>query len=61
MVRVFGSTVIVLFFSALLLLAVDVRIYSSKGWLREQKYARVLGWSYSVISLAILIGLMIYV
>ncbi|KHL94923.1 hypothetical protein QW71_15465 [Paenibacillus sp. IHB B 3415] len=61
MVRLFGSLVIVLLVSTLMLLAIDARIYNSRGWLREKKYAMVLGWAYSVISLAILIGLIIYV
>lgn len=51
----------ILLISALLLLTIDSRIYSSRGWGREKKYALVLGWTYSVISLAILIGLVIYV
>ena len=61
MIRVFGSTAIVLLASALLLLAIDCRIYNSRGWGREKKYAMVMGWTYSIISLAIFIGLMIYV
>lgn len=61
MVRLFGSMVIILLVSALMLLTVDARIYNSRGWLREKKYAIVLGWAYSVISIAIIIGLIIYV
>lgn len=61
MVRVFGSAACVLLVSALLLLAVDVRIYKSRGWVRESKYAAVLGWAYSILCLAIFIGLIIYV
>ncbi|WNS40947.1 CLC_0170 family protein [Paenibacillus sp. MMS20-IR301] len=61
MVRVFGSIACVLLVSAVLLLTVDCRIYSSRGWLREKKYAKVLGWSYSILFLLILAGLLIYV
>jgi hypothetical protein len=61
MVRVFGSAACILLVSALLLLAVDVRIYRSRGWRREKRVALVLGWTYSVLSLAIIIGLIIYV
>jgi hypothetical protein len=61
MVLVLGCTAGVLFISALLLLAVDVKIYSNRGWVREKKYATLMGWTYCVLFLVILIGLLLYV
>lgn len=61
MVRVLSSIAGVLLVSSLLLLAIDARIYSNRGWLREKKYAYLLGWASCTLSLLILIGLFIYV
>ncbi|MFC6652835.1 CLC_0170 family protein [Paenibacillus rhizoplanae] len=61
MVRLLGSIAGMLLFSAILLLAVDVRIYSSRGWLREHKYATILAWSYGFLSLLLIIGLLLYI
>lgn len=61
MIRLLTSTSIILFISALLMLAIDSRIYKDRGWLREKKYAAVMGWIYCILSVFILIGLMIYV
>lgn len=61
MIRLLGSLAGMLLFSALLLLVVDIRIYSNRGWLREKKYAKVIAWSYILLSLVICIGLLLYI
>lgn len=61
MIRFMGSTAGLLLFSALLLMAVDHRIYSNRGWLREKKLTLALAWSYGLLSLLIIIGLFIYI
>lgn len=61
MIRLLGTTAGLLLFSALLLLAVDNRIYSSRSWVREIKFTQLLAWSYGFLSLLILIGLLIYI
>lgn len=60
MIRVIATAAGLLMFSALLLLAVDYRIYSNRGWIREQKSARLLAWGYVLLSLLLLTGLFIY-
>lgn len=60
MIHLLGCTVIVLLFSALVLLLVDRNIYRTSGWVREQKYSAVLGWSCTGAALLILAGLLIY-
>lgn len=61
MIRFMGSTAGLLLFSALLMMTVDRRIYTSKGWIREKKFARALAWSYGLLCLLIVIGLFIYI
>jgi hypothetical protein len=60
MIRLLACTTLVLLFSALVLLSVDRNIYRTSGWVREQKYTAVLGWSYAGAALLILVGLLIY-
>ncbi|MEK3795439.1 CLC_0170 family protein [Paenibacillus sp. FSL R7-0204] len=61
MIRLLGSLAGMLLFSALLLLVVDIRIYSNRRWHREKKYAKVIAWSYILLSLMICIGLLLYI
>lgn len=61
MIRLLGSLAGILLFSAMLLLVVDIRIYSNRGWLREKKYTKILAWSYLLLSLMICIGLILYI
>ncbi|MEK4854004.1 CLC_0170 family protein [Paenibacillus sp. FSL H7-0756] len=61
MIRLLGSLAGIMLVSAMLLLVVDIRIYSNRGWHREKKYARVVAWSYILLSLMICIGLLLYI
>ncbi|WP_238655084.1 CLC_0170 family protein [Paenibacillus piscarius] len=61
MIRVMGTAAGLLMFCALLLLTVDYRIYSNRGWIREQKSARLLAWGYGLLSLLIFLGIVIYI
>lgn len=61
MIRLFSSTAALFICSALLLLAVDAKIYNASGWTRDHKFATVLGWTYGAVALLIFIGLLIFI
>ena len=60
MIRLLACTTMVLLFAALVLLTVDRNIYRTSEWVREQKYAVILGWSCTAAALLIFTGLLIY-
>ncbi|MNP37718.1 hypothetical protein D3C76_1311800 [compost metagenome] len=60
MIRLLACTAMVLLFSALVLLSVDRNIYRTSGWVRERKYAAVIGWVCTGAAGAIFAGLLIY-
>lgn len=59
MISLFSYLAVVLIFTALMLLAIDSKIYSANGWFREKKLASVLGWIYGGLSILIIAGLII--
>lgn len=62
MVRLFSYMAGVMFFSSLLLLLVDTKIYRVRGWERERKASVAAGWIYGVLSvLALVLGMLIFV
>ncbi|MBY0014262.1 CLC_0170 family protein [Paenibacillus typhae] len=60
MIRLLACTTMVLLFSALVLLSVDRNIYRTSSWIREARYAAVLGWVFTGAAGLILAGLLIY-
>lgn len=60
MIRLLACSTMVLLFSALVLLSVDRNIYRTSGWVREARYAAVLGWVCTGAAGLILAGLLIY-
>jgi heme/copper-type cytochrome/quinol oxidase subunit 2 len=62
MIRLLSYLAGLTFFSGLLLLLIDHKIFSANGWVREAKASFIMGWIYTALSVLILIiGMLIYV